>query len=446
MNEILLLAAGMLAAVFIVIVAKRPLYGVYIGFFLSAILITPNLPVVGTKLAPPDLPLIVALIGSMFSVKMWGRVYSTGSKYVTVALMFGVGFLLWTVVSVLINAIATSVLLADSIIDILNYFYGFMVLMLVLVTVDSWGKWRRCLVSWVLGTIVVSVVSVLATLGYADWARHAEGWRISSTFKSVNQLHSYVAPMIPILLYFVMRYNNNIIVRLLGVLALIGAIYAMLVTGSRTAAFLIVLAIAAFGVVVYRQVINKPLALLSFMTMGSFLVVGAIYYLSQLMLYGADSLPEGMQAVNRIVERTLLEDNLEDVAGPRGEQWRIVKDNWYSYAIIGVGTSRFQSFFSNEHEVHNTYLGVLIEQGVPGLFMLIGFVVMIITGGYAESSRAKSTNSLIMRVYLLSFLLLCAYGAFSFGLRQRIFWLAGGLALCAIMLAYKQRAFNKLCQ
>lgn len=98
--------------------------------------------------------------------------------------------------------------------------------------------------------------------------------------------------------------------------------------------------------------------------------------------------------------------------------------------MFGIGPGNFKNFSSSTHEVHNTYLGTLIEIGVPGLFFLLLFQATICLAAlFMALSRAPMEQRIQAFAVFAAFLIVSLYGLGSFGLRQRPFWVQAGFAI-----------------
>lgn len=86
--------------------------------------------------------------------------------------------------------------------------------------------------------------------------------------------------------------------------------------------------------------------------------------------------------------------------------------------------------FDNGHEVHNTYLCVLIEHGVVAFLLLVAFITLALIAAY-KSARGTPlpANRILITPWAVAFIVVLIYGLSHFGLRKRPFWIAAGLLL-----------------
>lgn len=414
-------------------IIRNPVAGLYLGVAFSGVLITPDLPLVGTRLAVSDLPIILALVSLVLHVWIVKSTPIPISRSVRSIQNLFVLFLFVVAMSFLFNGAIRDVDLFSSFVEVLNYFYGFLIACAVVVALDDWGKWNKFVIFWMVGVAVVSLISVGAILGVApEWAYHGGG-RIKSTARSVNQLHSYLAPAIPLLVGLLVTAKEKSLRGLWPVAIIIFTVIALGVTGSRTAFILSIFVLVAAMWSCIRYLPRSPLAA----TYGIVLVMPVIgvaaYYLINMATMGAGPLPEEMSALMRPIERTLTADGVDEYLGPRGEQASIIWKNAEKTVVLGVGPGNFMEVFNHKHSVHSTYLGVLIEVGVLGLFLLLAALGLILINAYRATKRiADKGTSLMMSMVIIAFVALCLYGVATFGLRQRIFWLLIGLVMAGI--------------
>jgi hypothetical protein len=441
----LLLATAVAIPLMLLFCLTRPVNGIYFGFFLSSILLTPNLPVIGTKFAAPDVPLLFTVA----SIPVVLAAYSSnGAKFdyrEKAILWVGCAFLYWALLSLCCNVLFGRVDILNSIIELGNYCYGFCILFAMVLLVNDWQKWNRCVIAWLLGVALVSAVSTLAAVGLSpEWVHHgAGGNRIASTFNAVNQLHSYVAPTVPVLALIVLRNNLYPFTRPLACTLLAGALIALLLTGSRMAVFLSGISCIFVLVSAMSMLRKHPWIVLTIVVSVLSLAVAGAIVVDLILIHGVDVLPPGMKSIGRIVNGLFGAQDFDELAGPRGEQMGIVYENWWRQVVLGVGPGNFSFAYNHRHEIHNSFVGVFVEEGIPGLLLLASFVGIILFYGYRFATGSKR-QALLMQSVVIAFVVVNVYGLFSFGIRQRIFWLAAGLVICGIRIASRERMLQRV--
>jgi hypothetical protein len=444
MTGIVLLLVPAFAIIVVLLCLSRPANGIYLGFFLSSILLAPSLPVVGTKFAAPDIPLLltVAMI-PIIRTTYSNDVVRLGPRETTI-LWVGFVFLYWGSLSLAYNDLFDRLDLINSVVELANYSYGFCILVAMIFLVNDWDKWNRCVIAWLLGVALVSAVSTLAALGLApEWVHHgAGGNRIASTFRTVNQLHGYVAPTVPVLALIALRKNLHPFSRPLACALLVGALVALVLTGSRMAIFLAGIS-CIFVLVSAVSILKKhPWVFLTIVVAVVGLAAAGAYVVDLVLTYGTEVLPPGLKSIGRIVNGLFGAQDFDELAGPRGEQMGIVYENWWRQLVLGVGPGNFSFAYNHRHEIHNSLLGVFVEQGVPGVLLLASFVSIILYYGY-QLSVGSSAQARLMQSVVIAFFVVNVYGLFSFGIRQRIFWLAAGLVVCGIRIASRERMLHR---
>lgn len=445
MTGIILLLAPTLATLIILLCLTRPVNGIYLGFFLSSILLTPSLPVIGTKFAAPDIPLLLA-VATIPVVLTTGSNHAAKLEHREKAILWtGFAFLYWGSLSLAYNNLFNRVEVLNSVIDLANYSYGVCILAAMVLLVNDWDKWNKCVIAWLLGVGLVSIVSILAALGLApEWAHNGGGSsRISSTFRTVNQLHGYVAPTVPVLALIALRKNLHPFTRPLACALLAGALVAVLLTGSRMAIFLTGISCVFVLASAISTLRRHPWVFLTIVVSIFSLAAAGAFVVDLVLTHGAEALPPGMKSVGRIVNGLFGVQDLNELAGPRGEQMSIVYENWWRQILLGVGPGNFSFAYEHKHEIHNSFVGVFVEEGLPGLLLLASFVGLILYYGY-QFSIGSSDQARLMQSAVIAFFIVNVYGLFSFGIRQRIFWLAAGLVVCGIRIAAREHTLQRL--
>ncbi len=127
--------------------------------------------------------------------------------------------------------------------------------------------------------------------------------------------------------------------------------------------------------------------------------------------------------------------------GGSGE-WRLVMINIAlmiiaSHPILGVGLFNYQihsaQFFRWWHPVHNTYLRLAAETGLPGLFFFFWFIFLVLRNAYRGfRGRSRSLSAVGLGIFCgyTAFLLTIMFGPEYQHYRQKfLFWVLAGLAV-----------------
>ena len=408
-----------------------------LGFLTSGILVTANLPVVGTRLAPPDLALVLFVAATLYFAMGQGKIRMPRTQPIRLMIIL---FLAQCVFGFVYTGILYGAQL-DGMVDIANYVYGATVAICTAMVLRSYDDIRLCLLFWILGGVIVGLFALWGIIGGAPgWVY--DGKRISSTLRSVNQMQPYLVPMLlaACMLTFSQKLPGMFRLALPGIIALITL--GLLSTGSRSAIVMLALLMGFISIRAILDFRKSPVfsvVILSLVGVGSLIAVSVTILV---LTYGGAALPEGsIRAIARPIRlfaEMIQTNDVAEALGSRGTQLEIVSSNWLNYPFWGVGLGNFQVVFDFKKEVHNTYLGVLIEQGMIGLMLLFGLLGIVMLRLF--SVRPSDDEARLIKIVLMGIIfLLCVYGLTSFGLRQRVFWLSLGMAMAFVKCAAIER-------
>ena len=123
----------------------------------------------------------------------------------------------------------------------------------------------------------------------------------------------------------------------------------------------------------------------------------------------------------------------------RVHQISVVFTNFPSRPFLGTGPHNVPYVF-HMHEIHNTYLGVLAEEGLFGLISLLAFLAATFRCGWlALKHLNNSMHYLTILSVLIGFAGLLVYGGAMFGLRQRVLWFMCGLIIALPRVIFVER-------
>lgn len=422
---------------------RRPEYAVYGAFALSGILMAPSLPVVGSQLAIPDIPIVLSIGIVALSVVSGGRSREVARELIRErspvrwAFIALAVFLVLAPISVISGAVRFAADSGDGVLTVVNYLYGALMAAAVVFLIDDWKMWQRCLIAWLAGAAVVGVIAATAFAGLGpQWALTDAGHRVVSTLRRVNQLHSYVAPAMALAFAFFFSRQAPLWGRIVSAVLFALAAIALLASGSRTA--FIMLAIALAGVAVFAAVFARRSPVIAGVTLA-IVALGAAALVALTVVVARDgqgALPASMRAAARPIVQFQRGFDFDTFLGPRAEQLRLVAEHWSDHPVLGVGPANFTRYFEHRHEVHNSYLGVLMEQGIPGFLALLAFLFFVMYAAIrALGGSAPPAGRVLVAMAAFAFILVLIYGLTTFGLRQRVFWLSAGLLLSAARVA-----------
>ncbi|MFW8637303.1 O-antigen ligase family protein [Cribrihabitans pelagius] len=404
------------------------------GIFLSGVLINPLNPAQEIRIVAADLCFLLGTFLFLLTSTSKEGVLRLRLHPNTRAVLLILGcFLLWGFMS---GVVATYLYdqpvrkLAET---IANYSYGAILCIVAAAASAHARNYRLFLNAYAVGVVLVSSFSVLAVFAEApDWVYHGGG-RIKSTSRSVNQLAAFVAPAVPLFLILCLRASASKAATLFYLTTVGFAAMALAGTGSRTA---LVLALVSFLLVVLAALMfgtsRTGFAAVILVSCGA-LVLGFAFLVIAFIEAGASALPTYLQTLARPLDRFLNPSTLEEGLGPRYDQILIVWRGWVEHPFFGVGPGNFKTYTVSNFEVHNTYLGTLIETGVPGLLLLLLFQAAIMFLALkCAFGRGPSEQRIAAFALFSAFLVVSLYGLGSFGLRQRPFWILAGLALSVL--------------
>jgi O-antigen ligase len=414
-----------------------------LGVFFNGVLLSPELPVVGSKLALSDAFFVPAIFLTLLNFIRFGPPPIPRLHKLILAL-FG-AMILFSAVSYAFIAVPRAAAPVNGAVTLLTFIYGAALLATTLIAVRSYSDVDQVCFAWIAGTFIVTLLSFYAAFWNAPaWAY--TGSRINSTMRNVNQMQSFLGPAFILATSYVFSRRANGTIKLVMWAAVGLCAFAMMLTGSRSSlGFLFLL----FAVLAIRALISRSLgigwkfAILSIA--GSAVIFGAVLT-TAVWQKGAHAVPEGpLREIARPV--LLLKKMSEEQSGyrildPRQEQFLIVKQNWLKSPLFGFGPGAFADRFNYEFEVHNTYLGVLIEQGLAGVLLILApFAILswLLAGRWFAEPDPE--QKLLILSILLALAIIFLYGLTVYGLRQRVFWITVGLAAvaCELRLPGRER-------
>lgn len=287
-----------------------------------------------------------------------------------------------------------------STVEMLNYVYGFLVMLTVVYLVIRWDILVNCLWAWLAGALIVSAIGALAIIGAApDWAYDAFTGRVSSTLKFENQVPSFLLPILPVAVVFAAARSQFLYRRLVLAALSLAGIATIAMTGSRAGMLMTVLLLAGVLWIAVREG-NRPRinAKLIFASFALLVAVQVGISTLALALYDGDyrlSYTPAWQRPTVVLYDWLTERDgtLATIDGSRVDQAVLIADSWLDHALIGIGPKMVGPVLRSA-EIHNTYLGLLIETGLPGLSLFVVFVAMVLATCVELIDRC---NSDIMR-------------------------------------------------
>ena len=197
---------------------------------------------------------------------------------------------------------------------------------------------------------------------------------------------------------FAINYSKNKLLIILSVLSIIGSIPLILAAASR-AGVIIMVALVAY---IFWDTIKKN-RLLSVVIMGFALAMVLVM------------MPRVRTQIQTVTQR--FEDTSENGSDYRIEEFQIVPTLLLShpeYLMFGIGYSQslnaHQNFDEYYHEgrAHNTYMSVLLEQGIVGFVLFMAFIISIGRTVF-KNRRFRDGNYRMILFFMILFFIFTIY-------------------------------------
>lgn len=428
---------GILIAVLLVGVAlafvifRTPVFGVYGYLFGSAVLLTPNLPLVREKLAACDFVMLIVFVSFFANRSKWKLQALLPIQ--KSALGIGGAYLLICAFSILINASEIQDT-SRSLVEYIVYLYGFAACVAIVVLVDTKAKWRNCLIAWCFGAGVVGIFATLAASGIYNpgWGRDEFTRRISSTLRESGQISSYCGPILPFMVFASSISLVPTRIRTVLYCLIIPVIVAILGSGSRIA--LLILVTSLIGVFVLRPMFptRNPLGGLAFWLIALVSVGGlakTVYEVSTdtSQVYAAGQTSPFERPIRIMAEWWRGERGLDST---REKQAYLFSQRYLNHPILGIGLGNYSVKYRT-HEIHNSYLSSIAETGAMGFCALLLWLTAVWRIGVSGFRISRDPDyRLLIACVLFGFLLLLMYQVTTLGLRQRPWWFLPALIIC----------------
>lgn len=440
--HILLLFVGVLFACgFLAYIWPDPTRGLYAAIFASAVLFTPALPILGTKVTACEY--LIVMTWAAVLAKWPGRPGAVPPMLPIQRHAVG-----WGAVLMLVCGLAMGVSLVrervagpHSVVETFSYLYGFILFLTTVHLATSWRSWINCCYAWTGGAALACSVGLfsLATGGPA-WTRDEFTGRLSATFRLSTQLSSYCLPILAFVLVAA-GWKSTRPRMSLFLFGVAGAIMANVIgTGSRIAFGMLCFMLVAVAWLAF-QGSNRSLFRDSlFRWMGVGLVVGFGWFVLSVVTQEDLSYQRGTTSAAerpiRMWAQSIQDPGSELLDGQRSDQVQTVLDNVYKRPLFGTGPGNFGATF-HMNVPHNTYACVLGEEGILGLLSFLAFLAASAYCGWYGIKRSRhGAQYLTVLSMLIGFTTLLIYGMAMFGLRQRPLWIMCGLLVALPRVLY----------
>ncbi|MFC4991796.1 O-antigen ligase family protein [Rubritalea tangerina] len=413
----------------LLVVVRRPHIGLYMAIAATAVLKSPELPIVREKLTAVEFLMVFTWIGILITGIPQKKLPM--SREASHNKVLAITFALWVLLcGVAHNMMTGWIFASSSMLETVNYIYGICIYLTILYMVRDWTTWRNCLWAWVAGAVVAAGVGTMATIARVPvWAIEDFTGRVNSTLRNENQVPSFLLPILPVVV-ILFAYSNRKLWHRVALLALLGAMLITAVgTGSRTAIGMVILSVGGIlGVWLYegktRQVKFSLIG-----SLGMALVVSTVMYFVVALAafdgnYRLGKTPAWQRPAAMLTNWVTGKNGLDST---RPAQIQASFEHIGSYALLGTGPKLAGKKLHIE-EVHNTYVGLMIETGVFGILI---FLIWLFHAAWLPFKKLRKEPSGYHRALLLAliagFVVCLFYQNFCFGLRQRNIWILTGL-------------------
>ncbi|MGH7739384.1 MAG: hypothetical protein ACREL1_04485 [bacterium] len=434
---ILVLILSLVCAGLMTRIMRNPKLGLYLTFFATGILLSPNLPVVREKLSGAEFLMMITWFAILVRRKK-SEPSTIFTKNQTRAVVWGGVFVGWIVFSFFWNSFFNSEVYKThsvaSIVETCNFIYGYLMFLTVVFMVKDWETWKNCVVGWLWGAVVVSFVGVLAFAGHAPaWAYDSFSHRICSTLRTENQVPSFLMPIFVLLVFMTVERGTKIKFRLVRLVLLGGVFLTSLGTGGRTCFLMMILSVFLVLYVARKEWRFHAFNWMRLVKMFMVLFFSMIFYVYFALTnfngdYSLGTTPAWQRPVAMMYEwiegHRVLDVNRE-------HELAVVSENIGDNLVVGTGPKNYGSIYGVE-EIHNTYAGMLFQTGIPGLVLLLLWLGSSLWAGWRAGKKLVIPQQrLYVMCMLAGMILILFYGLTIFGLRQRNIWLLAGLLVAA---------------
>lgn len=409
-------------------ILKAPVRGIYAAFFASGILQTVNLGPLREKVGLTELVVLLTWCAMLIN-PTWRTQRLPLIGWQKLPLLSLSTFVLIYWLSFFINNATYYGYMIGSLVETMNLTYGALMVLTVVLLVQTPTQWKGCLVGWLAGAAIVSLVGIWALTGTAPaWTLDEFTGRICSTLKAENQIPSFLVPILVVAIVWSASRSLSSIQRGILLILIAAMSVTMIGTGSRTAFLLLIITVIAIIFVIISQFTNKQLmkGYLGFSLILS--AVSLFFYISAALAmydghYGLGHTPAWQRPVVTLYETVKGNRSVDDT---RTLQAEVVISNADAAMFIGNGPKLSGSKFSVA-EIHNTYAGVFFDTGFLGVILFIFFLFSSFLA--ARYKLNDSSINLLISSALVGFFMLLLYGMTMYGLRQRTIWLMAGLLI-----------------
>lgn len=258
----------------------------------------------------------------------------------------------------------------------------------------------------------VAAFSIFRGFSSTTIAAGAKEARFSAENWDANDLALVLALAIPLAVYVASKRTRWTTTWLARGYLILGPV-AVILTSSRSGIVVTAIALCALPLFLRRQTPTAKLAMVLVLICGGYL---AWNYAPQ-------------QSWDRL--STLLSSVRAGDLNGRELTWQAALRSFGSNCLVGVGAGAFQSGIGTYYTAHNTFLAVLVEQGLVGFFIFS----VILCGAVFGIGRLKGED----RWMCISLLLCWAVGVFTLGwAMHRVTWFVLGFVFSSANIHHKE--------
>lgn len=439
LSPALFLLGGIGLVLLLVWASRRPVRGLYLAFFTSGILLTPNLPVVRDKFAATEVVFLLTWVALLLHR---GRATGAGPlrQQQMLSLLLGGAFILWTLLSFGLNNMGYTEAFVPSLVETVNFIYGYLMFLTTVMLAREWEHWQGSINWWVAGAAVVVFFGVWAMEGSApSWTYEEFTRRVSSTLRNENQVPSFLLPIFTVLVFMAVRKKTSLKYQALMWALAGGALLTSIGSGSRTALLMMLVAVMGVAYVAMHTAGNRPYKVGAMLNMSLALCAGfAVYFALALLNYEGDyALGHTPPWQRPVVMFYDWYHGYRELDTTRPAQLVAVMENVSDHLLLGTGPKVYVGLYRMA-EIHNTYAGILLQTGVIGLLLFLLWLLHLLWHSFRRVRRiTEPWRKVLVLSLIVGMVTLLLYNMTIFGLRQRTIWLLAGLLVASWSLAPK---------
>ena len=325
-----------------------------------------------------------------------------------------------------------------------KFSFGPCIALAALIATQMAGSSRAILTSLVITFCLVTLLGVLEAMGLPSIVEPRHAYRLTTTFRSPNQLGSFLFILLPIAAGFLLSTQwRRTRLKIITAVALAIAPFVLLLTSSRTSLAVVVIEMVLFALlspfwiqslgrkwsrlipIVGSSLILIPIGLYSLRESRHFTLFRSRVFDWARYLAGA---PDLSSLVDRLTGRASGQPFvLNTILSPL----RAVQAHpWLGIGIGNAGTV-LEILPGRSSEIHNQYLAIVGECGILGTLALLLFLSLMVVKVY-EFVRNEPSDRWMAIGIALAFGACLISGVYIRFLRRRASWILLGIILAGL--------------